>query len=173
MDPTIAVITMFAGNFAPQGWAFCHGQLLPISQNTALFSILGTTYGGNGLNTFGLPDFRGRMPVGFGGTVSLGETAGTPTVTLTINEMPAHTHVVTSAAIPVSEAPGSSTNPNGNVFGVQNNATFTSPTNATGQQGGITATIATAGNSQPFNTMMPFIAVNYIIALQGIFPSRN
>jgi microcystin-dependent protein len=173
MDPTIAVITMFAGNFAPNGWALCQGQLLNISQNTALFSLLGTTFGGNGQTTFGLPDYRGRMPVGAGGSVTLGQIAGAPTKTLTVNEMPSHTHNITASGIPASDAPSSLASPNGNIYAAQNSPTFVPATSANGQLGGVSATVSPAGGSQPFSIMMPYIAINYIIALTGIYPYRN
>jgi microcystin-dependent protein len=177
MDPVLGVVTMFASAFAPAGWAFCHGQLLPIGDYTALFSLLGTTYGGDGQTTFALPDFRGRMPVGTGqgpglANIDLGEAAGNPNHTLIITEMPAHTHNAT-AAIGAGSNSGSLSNPTGNVYGVQNTSIFAPASSANGTLGGTTATVNIAGGSQPFNKMMPFIAVNYIIAIEGIYPSRN
>lgn len=178
MDPVLGVVTMFASTFAPQGWALCHGQILPIAENAALFSLLGTTYGGDGQTTFALPDFRGRMPVGMGqgpglATVSLGEAAGSTSHTLISTEMPSHNHTVTAAGISTGSSSGSSSNPTGNTFGAQNSATFAPASSADGTLGGTTATVSPVGGSQPFNKMMPYIAVNYIIAVEGIYPSRN
>lgn len=178
-EPFIGEIVMFAGNFAPRGWAFCQGQLLSIAQNTALFSILGTTYGGNGQTTFGLPDLRGRVPVGAGQgpglpSVTLGEMAGAPTHSLISSEMPAHNHTVGA-----STSPGNTANPSGNLLAVgqvsAGGNTETVSSYVTGapnvalnaQTGGI------AGGSQPHNNMQPYLGMNYIIAIQGIFPSRN
>jgi microcystin-dependent protein len=169
----IGSIMMFAGNFAPRGWAFCQGQLLPIAQNTALFSILGTTYGGNGQTTFALPDLRGRAPIGTGQgpgltNVDLGQSAGSETVTLTVNQLPAHNHVVacdsTSAggADPTNSFPG---NP-GSLSGAQLYGSTAGATMAP-------AMIQPAGGSQPFSVRQPYLGINYIICLEGIFPSRN
>lgn len=197
MEGTIGEIRMFAGNFAPRSWAFCNNQILSIAQNTALFSILGTTYGGNGQTTFALPDLRGRVPVGTGqgpglASITLGELAGAPTVTLTVNQMPAHNHTATFT-------PGSSTLNAATVKATLQNPTGTGAvlarsvdTAGTGATPAIyapsgTATAATlagvnvAGNvtvnpnggSQPFSNMQPYLGMNYIICLQGIFPSRN
>jgi microcystin-dependent protein len=169
----IGSIVLFAGNFAPRGWAFCQGQLLSIAQNTALFSILGTTYGGNGQTTFGLPDLRGRAPIGAGQgpgltNVQLGESAGSETVTLTISQMPAHNHTMacdsTSAgsADPTNNYPG---NP-GALSGAQLYGTTPSATMAP-------AAIMPAGGSQPVSIQPPSLGMNYIICLEGLFPSRN
>src|SRR5690554_6808450 len=122
MESFIASIIMFGGNFAPRGWAFCHGQLLPIHQHSALFSLLGTTYGGDGITTFALPDFRGRVPVGFGQgpglpNINLGQTGGSETVTLTQNQMPQHTHPIQST-LPVSSANARVSSPVANVLAV-------------------------------------------------------
>lgn len=172
MDPFIGQIIMFAGNFAPQGWAFCDGQLLSISQNTALFSILGTTYGGNGQTTFALPDLRGRVPLHPGqgpglSSYSLGQSAGVETVTLSVSQIPGHTHAF---------APGCSTDPptsntpencvptpveSFQAFGTEVNASMR-PSNS-----------SSVGGSQPHANLQPYNCVNFIIALQGIFPSRG
>jgi microcystin-dependent protein len=174
--PMIAEIRMFAGNFAPRGWAFCQGQILSIAQNTALFSLLGTTYGGNGQTTFALPDLRGRVPVGSGQgpglpNVVLGEMAGAPTHTLTIPEMPAHNHGAQSHGV---AAGGNSTSPGGATWAtstardaVYSTAAPDSPMAAN------SVTVGIAGGSQPHNNMQPYLGMNYIIALVGIFPSRN
>ena len=171
-------IRMFAGNFAPRGWALAQGQILPIAQNTALFSILGTTYGGNGQTTFALPDFRGRAPVGWGqgpglSNRDLGEQGGTETNTQTINEMPMHTHTAVATA---SSAPGTHIRPQGRLLAkVDPN---TGPNIYTPGPGDVAlapeaVTIGPAGGSQPQNNMSPYLGMNFIICLEGIFPSRN
>lgn len=173
MEAFLASIILFAGNFAPRGWAFCAGQILPIAQNTALFSLLGTTYGGNGQTTFALPDLRGRVPVGTGqgpglSAVDLGEVAGTPTHTLLLTEMPTHNHLMNAFSDP------------GNV-GVPTGAYLagTGGLDPEYRTSGTTAVqlnaqaISIAGGNQPHNNMQPYLGMNYIIALEGIFPSRN
>ena len=163
---------MFAGNFAPRGWAFCNGQILSIAQNTALFSILGTTYGGNGQTTFALPDLRGRVPMhpGQGPGLTnhtLGEVAGSETTTLLSSNMPQHTH-----ALNCNSAGGTQPSPSGGFLAVESTGTSSNyaPTaNATANA----QAIGLAGGSQPFSIMQPYTCINYIIALQGIFPSRN
>jgi microcystin-dependent protein len=172
-DPFIAEIRMFAGTFAPRGWAFCNGQLLPINQNQALFSLVGTTYGGDGRTTFGLPNLQGRVPMHWGNGAglsprSLGEQAGAEAVTLAANQMPAHTH-----AAQCSSLKGNTNSPTSKVWskdaGVQS-ATYTS--NA--PDGAMAASaIGNAGGSQPHDNMPPYLCVSFIIALQGIFPSRS
>jgi microcystin-dependent protein len=171
-DQFVAEIRIFPFNFAPKGWAFCDGQLLPISQNTALFSLLGTTYGGNGTSNFALPDLQGCTPMqqGQGPGLSLrdlGETAGEQTVTLLQTEMPSHTHGVlasgaSDSASPSGNAWGSGQKGFGNVYAgpppnVNMNPLATS----------------IAGGSLPHNNMMPFLTLNFCIALQGIFPPRS
>lgn len=164
MDPYIGEIRLFSFNGIPRGWTPCEGQLLPIQQNQALFSLLGTTYGGNGVNTFGLPDLRGRVPVHFDATLPLGTATGTPTYTLTTNEIPAHTHTVTA-----SSATASSASLSGNVWAQE--------TNAFGPAASLVAmspaAISTAGGSQPHENMQPYLAMSFYIATQGIFPSRS
>jgi microcystin-dependent protein len=179
MEGTIAEIRLFAGNFAPRNWAFCSGQIMAISQNTALFSLLGTTYGGNGQTTFALPDLRGRVPVGTGqgpglSNISLGQVAGEPTHTLIVTEMPAHNHQVALGAY--ADGTANTANPSGhvlstgqvpggslvNMYSDQAPTASLSPT-----QSSIT------GGSQPHNNMQPYLGMNYIICLFGIFPSRN
>ncbi|MCK8501372.1 MULTISPECIES: phage tail protein [Myxococcus] len=172
-EPYIGEIRMFAGNFAPRGWAFCQGQILAIAQNTALFAILGTTYGGNGQTTFALPDLRGRYPMqpGQGPGLSprtLGEQGGSETVTLISNQMPQHTH-----SLNVSSQQGDTETPVGTVLAADNNGTIfnyrAAPIDGTMNP----AAIGIAGGSQPHNNMSPFLCLNFIIALEGIFPSRN
>ncbi len=178
MEGYIGQIIMFAGNFAPRNWAFCQGQLLSIAQNTALFSILGTTYGGNGQTTFGLPDLRGRVPVGTGSgpglpVVDLGEIAGEPTHTLISTEMPAHNHAVNANNSGVANI----ANPSGNSLSVgqvpSNSETVNMYSNAAPNVGLNAQTGGLAGGSQPHNNMQPYLGMNYVICLAGIFPSRN
>lgn len=174
-DPFLAEIRMFGGNFAPRGWAFCNGQLVPISQNTALFSLLGTTYGGNGQSTFALPDLQGRAPMHPGNGAGLtprviGEEGGETSVTLLSTEMPAHSHAISGAVIANSAATGT---PN-----VASLFTNSSPNSLYANAVGTPVTLAPqaisfAGGSQPHNNVQPYLAVSFIIATQGIFPSRN
>ncbi len=171
MEPFIGQIMIFGGNFPPKGWAFCDGSLLAIASNTALFSILGTMYGGNGTTTFGLPDLRGRVPIGMGqgpglGNYVEGQMGGEVNHTLLVTEMPAHNHVISAA----TSSEGASTNqPGSNIPGSA--PAYQSTGNADGSLGGITC--GPSGSSQPHNNMQPYTAMNYIIALQGIFPSRS
>jgi len=178
MEGTIAEIRLFAGNFAPRNWAFCAGQILSISQNTALFSLLGTTYGGNGQTTFALPDFRGRIAVGTGQgpgltNISLGEVSGTETHTLLVTEMPAHNHQVAANAnnandsFPANNYPASAIIP---TDGNKSVSSYNSATDGTLMNNGM---IKPAGGNQPFNLRNPYLGMNYIICLFGIFPSRN
>lgn len=175
-DPFVGEIQAVAYNFAPQGWALCNGQLMPISQNTALFSLLGTTYGGDGRTTFALPNLQGCSPIFFGQGPGLsnyveGQTGGETAVTLLQSEMPAHAHTVG-----VVDAPGSQNSPSGarlgkarfgKAFDLQYAPT---PTAATRLD---PSALAAAGGSQPHNNMPPYLVVNFIIALQGIFPARS
>jgi microcystin-dependent protein len=171
-DPFVAEIRIFAFNFAPKGWAFCDGQLLPISQNTALFSLLGTTYGGDGKTTFGLPNLQGNAPMhpGQGPGLSLhdlGEMGGTETVSLLESEIPAHTHSLMSQA-----ALANRTNPIGNAIGrVQGATAYAPPPGPTATQLAGQA-VAPAGGDQPHNNMQPYLTLNVCIALQGVFPQR-
>lgn len=172
MEQFIGEIRMFAGNFAPRSWAFCDGQLLPIAQNSALFSILGTTYGGDGRTTFALPDLRGRLPMhpgnGPGLTPrTLGESGGTETVTLMASQMPAHNHSVgchsnADQAAPAGNLPATEVSGAAPIYSDQ-------PADGTMNP----AMIGMAGGSQPHDNMSPFLCVSFIIALEGIFPSRN
>ena len=188
-EPFLGMIILVPYNFAPRGYAFCNGQILSISQNTALFSLLGTTFGGNGQTTFALPDLRGRVPVGTGQgpglqLYDLGQIGGTEAITLTANQMPQHTHVVThdlAATANAKNAKGNSQTPVGNVPAIEASgvtATYSSAgTDAAMASSAITvtgtATAADAGGSQPFANAPPFLVMNYCIALEGIFPSRN
>lgn len=169
MNPFIAQIMMFGGNFAPRGWAFCHGQLLPIAQNTALFSILGTTYGGDGRTTFALPDMRGRVNVSPGNGPGLsnyawGQKGGTETNRLNITQMPQHNH---HFLVPTSNAAGDESTP-GALGATPIYAEEASP----GQSLGGASTVNT-GSGQPVNNIAPICTLNYIIALVGTFPSRS
>ncbi|MCB0663606.1 MAG: phage tail protein [Saprospiraceae bacterium] len=170
--PFIGQILMFGGNFEPRTWAFCNGQLLPISQNTALFSILGTTFGGDGVSTFGLPDLRGRVPIGArqgGGLTNrfLGEIGGSEQNLISPAQMPSHHH---SVQIPVSDEDPSKDEANGSVLANGQRYTGAGSTN---QKYGQNLATGNKGTGQPVNDMMPYLVVNYIIALQGTYPSRN
>ena len=163
-EPFLSEIRIFSFGFPPKGWALCDGQLLPINQNQALFSLLGTTYGGDGRVNFGLPDLRARVPIHTGSGHTLGERGGEQAHTLSISELPTHVHT----------AVASSTNanaivPTGNVLAAANNL-YTGPTNLTALMPG---TVANVGGSQAHLNMQPFLVINFSIALQGIFPSQT
>jgi microcystin-dependent protein len=164
-EPFLSEIKIVSFNFPPKGWALCNGQLLPINQNQALFALLGTTYGGNGQTNFALPNLRGRVPIHFGAAHDLGEAAGSTSVTVNIQQLPTHTHVVTGTST-VSTQPV----PAGNLLANATAEAYGSPTNLTTL--GAT-TVTSVGGSQPHNNMMPYLVLNFIIALQGIFPSQN
>jgi microcystin-dependent protein len=175
MEGYIAQILFFAGNFAPRNWAFCNGQLISIANNSALFALLGTTYGGNGQTTFGLPDYRGRVPVGMGQgpglpSVVLGQFWGSPTATLNQSQMPVHTHGL-SVSIAATSTNGSSASPVNNIFAATVANAFATTANGTASPGTISS--GSAGGSQPFSIQQPTLGVNFIICLYGIFPSRN
>jgi microcystin-dependent protein len=171
-DQFVAEIRIFPFNFAPRGWAVCAGQLLPISQNTALFSLLGTYYGGNGFSTFGLPDLQGRAPVMWGqgpglSLVDLGQMDGTETVTLLQSEIPAHTHAMRASNFPADvQAPG----PNA-VLATADAQLYKNTTS--GLAAMAPTTLSPLGGSQPHNNMQPYLTARYCIALQGIFPPRS
>ena len=178
MEPFIGQIILFAGNFAPRGWAFCDGQLLAISSNTALFSILGTTYGGDGRTTFGLPELRGRSPVHPGtgpglAPIRLGQKGGTQTTTLGINNIPSHHHPAGSLAIGVATIGGGEDDPAGALLSP--GPEVFSNGNQAAQMGNdsVVGNTANVGNGQAFNNYHPYLGVNYIIALVGLFPSRS
>lgn len=166
MDPFIGEIRPVPYNFAPQGWAFCQGQIMSIAQNTALFSLLGTTFGGNGVTTFGLPDLRSRVPLGAGAayqTFDLGEVGGEPTVTLDNGSIPNHNHGVTvspfenDSSVPPNTYPGLAATP---VYEPAAGGMFAADA------------ITIAGQNAPHNNLQPYTTINYIIALQGVFPQR-
>jgi len=173
-NPFVAEVRIFGFNFAPKGWATCDGQILPLSQNTALFALLGTTYGGNGQSTFALPDMQGNacMHPGQGPGLSLydlGEIGGTEFVTLLESEIPAHNHNVMVSAQPSSVGTPAAQTGIARGFGGSpyKQSPFTSPVNMAFQ------TLAPAGGSLPHNNMMPYLTMNYCIALQGVFPPRQ
>jgi len=173
-NPFVAEIRMFAGNFAPTGWALCDGQLLPISQNTALFSLLGTTYGGDGKSTFALPDLQGSVPIqqGQGQGLSLydlGQTSGSETITLLQTEIPAHNHFV--RAHNGDNADAQNPSPNTSLARSANGFAYQTNTSANLTQLAFQA-LALAGGGLPHNNLMPYLALNFCIAMQGVFPPR-
>lgn len=167
-QPYVGEIRLFGGNFAPAGWMFCNGQLLPISENEVLFQLIGTTYGGDGQSTFGLPDLRGRVPIHQGSgpglsTYTLAQTGGVEQVTLTVNQIPQHSHT------PAASNTGGSDSPAGNFWG---NTATGKPYSAAPPTGQMNAgAISATGGNQPHDNMIPFLCVSYIISLFGIFPS--
>lgn len=171
-EPFLGEIDLVAFNFAPKGWAQCNGQLLPINQNQALFSLLGTYYGGNGIQTFALPDLRGRRAVGMGqgpglSNYNLGQSGGEEAVTLNLSQLPQHNH-----AARASSAPGASPSPLGNVWGSQSQVYLYS--NAPLSMVPMSSmAIGATGGGQAHDNRPPYLTLNYVIALQGIFPSRN
>jgi microcystin-dependent protein len=174
-DQFVAEIRMFAGNFAPLGWAFCNGQILPISQNTALFSLLGTTYGGNGTSNFALPNLQGSAPIGYGqgpglSLRSLGQSGGEQTVTLQVSQIPVHGHSAMAATS------GGKNSPTGNVWGeskLGKTPLYVYATSGAANVNMNPGALAAAGGNQPHNNMPPYLGLSFIIALQGIFPSRG
>lgn len=171
VDPFVAEVRIFGFSFPPIGWAFCNGQLLPLSQNTALFSLLGTTYGGNGLNTFALPDLQGSAPMqqGQGPGLSLrdlGEMGGTESVTLLSTEIPAHTHLVKVA----TGNPPETNSPAGAVLSTTNRAVYSTIPASNNYMAA--QAIAPVGSDFPHNNMQPYLTMNFCIALQGVFPAR-
>ena len=179
-DPFLGEIRMVGFNFAPRGWAQCQGQLMAISQNTALFSLLGTMYGGDGRVTFGLPDFQGRSPVGMGqgpglSPIDQGEKAGTENVTLTVVNMPTHNHPTMVQVAGAPSSPVNTPSASNSVLGASGagqgqaaiwSTELTSPVQMSGVQAGL------AGGNQPFPTRNPYLGINFCIAVEGIFPSR-
>jgi microcystin-dependent protein len=181
MEGVIGYTTLFAGNFAPKNWAFCAGQIINIASNTALFSILGTTYGGNGTTTFGLPDLRSRTIVGVGtgpglSSYVLGEMTGVESTTLLSNQMPIHVHPYMTTVTPQSTAnPVNQTNPNGNIYGPDpnGNSVYSGDNSISMKAYPATLTMAPAGSAQPFEILRPFLGLNQIICLYGVYPARN
>lgn len=165
-SPYIGEIRMFGGNFAPQGWAFCNGQLIPISENDALFNLIGTTYGGDGQTTFALPNLQSRVPLHVGPGFALGQSGGTESVTLTAQQIPTHSH-----ALNADENSGTQLGPANNVLAqTQNPLMYRSIAPALAMNGN---SVQPAGGSQPHDNMLPFVVVNFIISLFGIFPSQS
>jgi microcystin-dependent protein len=165
-QPYVGEIRMFAGNFAPAGWMFCEGQLLPISENETLFQLIGTTYGGDGESTFALPDLRGRIPIHQGNGFILAETGGAEEITLTIQQIPAHSHAalcsndLATLGPPKDSVPAPAPDANAFPYGLDNPGTTLSPT-----------TIGPVGGSQPHTNFQPYLCVDFIISLFGLFPS--
>lgn len=183
-NPFLGEVRMFGGNFNPRGFALCNGQLLPISQNDALYALIGTTYGGDGVNTFGLPNLQGRIPLHQGQGPGLtnriiGELAGTETVTLLPTQMPQHSHQpVANNVDPTNDAPASNTMPCRPKQAVGGNSAllYTDPSKtptAGDLKPMLAGIIGNAGGNQPHDNMMPYLCINFIIALEGVFPSRN
>jgi microcystin-dependent protein len=168
-QPYVGEIRMFAGNFAPAGWMFCEGQLLPISEYATLFNLIGTTYGGDGQSTFALPDLRGRIPLHFGNGFTLAETGGVETITLTVPQIPTHTH-----ALLATRNPAAGNSPSANVLPA---ITTASNITAYGTDAPSTAlnasTVSSTGGSQPHDNFQPYLCVDFIISLFGIFPSQT
>ncbi len=161
-QPYVGEIRMFAGNFAPAGWMFCEGQLLPISENETLFQLIGTTYGGDGQSTFALPDLRGRLPIHQGNGFILAETGGAEEITLTVSQIPSHTHVVLAHNVPPNTGePSGARLAQGPFYGEAGSGL--SNMNA--------ASVGSVGGSQPHTNFQPYLCVNFIISLFGIFPS--
>ena len=168
-SPYVGELRMFGGNFAPAGWAFCNGQSLPISENEVLFQLIGTTYGGDGEETFNLPNLQGRVPIHQGPGFQIGESGGVPSVTLTSQQMPTHGHVLQG-----STATASGTNPQNSVFAHLPDAGVQSAYGSTAPFGAIdSSSVSPVGGSQPHDNMQPYLAVNFIISLFGIFPQQS
>jgi len=178
MEGTLATIMIFAGNFAPRAWMFCSGQLLSIAEYDALYSLIGTTYGGDGQVTFALPDLRSRIPVGTGtggglSTIALGQAAGTENVTLTQAQMPAHNHpMIASVSTSSSNADGS--NSPAKVLATPTTNLYAPTSAATNNYlGGANVSLTPQGGSQPIEILQPYLALNYVICVEGIYPSRS
>lgn len=162
-QPYVGEIRMFAGNFAPAGWMFCEGQLLPISENETLFQLIGTTYGGDGESTFALPDLRGRLPIHQGNGFILAETGGAEEITLTVSQIPAHSHPWLA-----SEASATAPTPTGNVPAEATKRFYVQPSSVAAMA---TTAVSPTGGSQPHTNFQPYLCINFIISLFGIFPS--
>jgi microcystin-dependent protein len=168
-QPYVGEIRMFAGNFAPAGWMFCEGQLLPISEYETLFNLIGTTYGGDGQSTFALPDMRGRVPLHFGNGFTLAETGGVETVTLTVSQVPAHSH-----AFLATQNTASATAPSSAVLPGVTLASTITPYGTDAPKTNLSpSSVGSVGGSQPHNNFQPYLCVDFIISLFGIFPSQT
>ena len=168
-SPYIGEIRMFGGNFPPNGWAFCQGQSMPISDNETLFQLIGTTYGGDGEETFNLPNLGGRVPLHVGSGYQIGQTGGAGSVTLTVQQMPSHGHPLTG-----STAPADGTSPDGSVFAHLPDAGVQTAYGSTAPFGAIDpSSVSPQGGSQPHDNMQPYCVVSFIIALYGVFPQQN
>jgi microcystin-dependent protein len=168
-EPFLGEIRIASFEFAPSGWAFCNGQLLPIAQNQALFSILGTTYGGDGRTTFALPNLQGRVPIHPGNSIPQGAMAGEETHTLLLSELPAHAHLLTASSdIAAANMLG---NPTGAYCAKSGDPGYAPPASSTGSMAAIA--LGGAGASQPHSNMQPYLTLNFVIALAGIFPTRG
>lgn len=165
-QPFIGEIRMFAGNFAPVGWAFCNGAIIPIDQNDALFNLIGTTYGGDGQTTFALPDLQSRVPVHVGPGFALGQSGGVETVTLTTSQIPAHSHVPQGSNIA-----GTQSSPEQGVWAA--NTTLSPYVTATPSVNMDPGALGASGGSQPHDNMLPFLVINFILSLFGVFPSQS
>lgn len=165
-QPYVGEIRMFAGNFAPAGWMFCEGQLLPISENETLFQLIGTTYGGDGQSTFALPDLRGRIPIHLGNGFILAETGGAEEITLTVQQIPAHSHPLLASA-----SPGTTAAPQNGVLAKTTTGFLYINENTTGNMAA--SAIGSVGGSQPHTNFQPYLCVNFIVSLFGIFPSAT
>jgi microcystin-dependent protein len=171
-SPYIGEVRLVGFNFAPLDWSFCNGQLLSISENSTLFTLIGTTYGGDGQSTFGLPDLRGRVPVHQGslpggGTYVIGQVSGVENVTINFNSYPNHSH-----ALSASSNPGTSSSPNGNVAGtLANSYSAATPTASLAMNAQVLA--AAAGSNQPHENLQPYVVLNWVIALYGVYPSQS
>ena len=163
-EPFLGEIKVVSFNLPPKGWALCNGQLLPINQNQALFSLLGTTYGGNGVTTFALPNFQGRVPAHFGGELALGESAGEDAHTLTLSEVPAHTHAMRASALPAQLG-----DPAGMYWAATGDNGYSTAPNTTMHP----SLASSVGGGQPHENRQPSLVLNFVIALVGIFPPRS
>jgi microcystin-dependent protein len=164
-EPFLSEIKIVSFNFPPKGWAFCNGQTLPINQNQALFALLGTTYGGNGQTTFQLPNLRGQVPIHMGNGHTLGEKSGSTSVTVNIQQLPTHLHLLNATNVDQNRTDnpsGGFIGPFNNLYGAASNLTTMEP-----------SSVSNVGGSQPHTNMMPYLVLNFIIALQGIFPSQT
>jgi microcystin-dependent protein len=179
MEGTLGEVRMFAGNFAPRSWRFCDGSILSIAQNTAMFAIIGTTYGGDGQVTFGLPDFRGRLAVGSGNgsglvNIQLGEAGGANSTPILLNNLPIHNHQAVGSITPRAYADvGNQESPENAFFGGSSTAPYNSVADVNMQPIAVNLPTSVVGGNSPMSVTQPYLGINYIICLEGIFPSRN